>query len=226
MTWVDLSSAFTYGSKLTSTQMQNLRDNIAALAAGDSGAPTISIDSATDMTATESEIEDVCSGIFGTMKCVETASLSGAGSITLSELNAPGTYRLIGRLVNSDTTSNPWFIRINGDTGANYRYVLTYRSDDSSIGGYGVDDAATSWLIGTAMDDLDGAHFDFTITTKPGDNTIVFISGFFVGFNYLGSTFVKEEVGGMYDGASIITSLLIDSTAGDFTGNVYLFKVE
>jgi hypothetical protein len=28
MTWVDLSAAFAYGSQLTSTQMQNLRDNV------------------------------------------------------------------------------------------------------------------------------------------------------------------------------------------------------
>ena len=41
MTWVDQSSAFGYGSVLTSTQMQNLRDNLAAFAAGDSGAPQI-----------------------------------------------------------------------------------------------------------------------------------------------------------------------------------------
>lgn len=41
MTWVNLSGAFGYGTKLTSTQQQNLRDNIAAMAAGDSGAPSI-----------------------------------------------------------------------------------------------------------------------------------------------------------------------------------------
>jgi len=41
MTWVDLSSAFAYGSSPTSTQLQNLRDNLAALAAADSGAPQI-----------------------------------------------------------------------------------------------------------------------------------------------------------------------------------------
>lgn len=42
MTWVDLSSAFGYGTTLTSTQMQNLRDNTTAAFAGDSGAPTLS----------------------------------------------------------------------------------------------------------------------------------------------------------------------------------------
>jgi len=41
MTWVDLSAVFGYGTKLTSTQMQNLRDNIAAAFAKDSGAPEL-----------------------------------------------------------------------------------------------------------------------------------------------------------------------------------------
>lgn len=41
MAWTDLSSAFTYGSKLTSAQMQGLRDNVSAVPNGDSGAPKI-----------------------------------------------------------------------------------------------------------------------------------------------------------------------------------------
>ena len=41
MAWTDLSAAFGYGTKLTSAQMQQLRDNITALANGDSGAPPI-----------------------------------------------------------------------------------------------------------------------------------------------------------------------------------------
>lgn len=41
MAWTDLSAAFAYGSKLTSAQMQNLRDNIAAAFAGDTGAPRL-----------------------------------------------------------------------------------------------------------------------------------------------------------------------------------------
>ena len=41
MAWVDLSGAFGYGTKLTSTQMQNLRDNLTALANGDGGSPKI-----------------------------------------------------------------------------------------------------------------------------------------------------------------------------------------
>lgn len=41
MAWTDLSAGFGYGTQLTSTQMQNLRDNIAAAFAQDSGAPTL-----------------------------------------------------------------------------------------------------------------------------------------------------------------------------------------
>ena len=41
MAWVDLAAAFAFGTKLTSAQMQNLRDNLTALANGDSGAPPI-----------------------------------------------------------------------------------------------------------------------------------------------------------------------------------------
>lgn len=44
--WTDLSSAFAYGTKLTSAQMQQLRDNITALAEGASGAPSIQYASA------------------------------------------------------------------------------------------------------------------------------------------------------------------------------------
>lgn len=50
MAWTDLSGAFGFGTKLTSAQMQQLRDNITALANGDSGAPRIvnaAVDSAT-----------------------------------------------------------------------------------------------------------------------------------------------------------------------------------
>ncbi|MHC4791475.1 MAG: hypothetical protein ACYS8Y_08595 [Planctomycetota bacterium] len=40
-TWTDLSAAFGYGTKLTSANQQQLRDNITALAEGASGAPEI-----------------------------------------------------------------------------------------------------------------------------------------------------------------------------------------
>jgi hypothetical protein len=44
MAYVDQSSAFGFGTKLTSTQMQNLRDNLDAAFAKDSGAPVLAND--------------------------------------------------------------------------------------------------------------------------------------------------------------------------------------
>jgi len=67
MAWVDQSSAFGYGTKLTSTQMQNLRDNLLAAFAQDSGSPALSglvaaIDRAALKTDTEEETGDLVSG--------------------------------------------------------------------------------------------------------------------------------------------------------------------
>jgi len=41
MTWVDLSASFQYGTKLTSANQQQLRDNVTALAYQDNGSPLI-----------------------------------------------------------------------------------------------------------------------------------------------------------------------------------------
>lgn len=41
MTWVDQSSLFGFGAVLTSTQVQNMRDNLTAVANRDSGAPLV-----------------------------------------------------------------------------------------------------------------------------------------------------------------------------------------
>jgi len=44
MTWTDLSAAFGYGTKLTSANMQQLRDNVSAVPNKDSGAPQLATD--------------------------------------------------------------------------------------------------------------------------------------------------------------------------------------
>ena len=55
MAWVNLSGAFGYGTILTSTQMQNLRDNIAAAFAKDGGAPVLANDYVLQAMITEGE---------------------------------------------------------------------------------------------------------------------------------------------------------------------------
>lgn len=88
MTWVDLSAAFAYGSQLTSTQMQNLRDNIAAMAAGDAGAPEIETAGIADNAINAAKI---AAGAVGTSEIatngVDTAEIA-AGAVDTTELAA------------------------------------------------------------------------------------------------------------------------------------------
>jgi len=90
MAWVDLSGAFTYGSTLTSTQMQNLRDNLAAAFAKDSGAPTL------DDFYVESSMIGSCQ--IGAAH-IDSYSITG---------NRIGTFAIINRCmaINSVTSSN------------------------------------------------------------------------------------------------------------------------
>lgn len=83
MAWTDLSAAFAYGSKLTSAQMQNLRDNIAALAAGDSGAPRIVNSAITSGTITGNRLA---------YNAGQVNSVGGAGNYHYECLGADGTW--------------------------------------------------------------------------------------------------------------------------------------
>jgi len=87
--WTDLSASFAYGTKLTSTQMQQLRDNITAVAEGASGAPDIleeAIEAA--LTATFAEINTACDGSFARNNHIHAniaifagTGLSGGGAL-------------------------------------------------------------------------------------------------------------------------------------------------
>lgn len=84
MTWVDLSSAFSYGSKLTSTQMQQLRDNITALANGDSGAPEIQTAALNNSAVTTAKINnDAITNEKINDGAVDTAELASAAVTTV-----------------------------------------------------------------------------------------------------------------------------------------------
>lgn len=94
MTWVDLSASFSYGSQLTSTQMQNLRDNITALANGDAGAPEVQTAALADNCVTNAklsisaidtpEIADdaVTEAKLGPSSTDQTALKTSTGSVT------------------------------------------------------------------------------------------------------------------------------------------------
>ena len=81
MTWVDLSGAFSYGSKLTSTQMQNLRDNIQAAFDKDSGAPVLANGYIVEAMYGASSVDrDALKQTIGST----SGSLSNGGSVDIS----------------------------------------------------------------------------------------------------------------------------------------------
>lgn len=82
MTWVDLSAGFAYGTKLTSTQMQQLRDNIAAAFAKDSGAPQLADDYVVAAMFANAGIDSAAKFVAG----VVDQSAVGASAIGQGEL--------------------------------------------------------------------------------------------------------------------------------------------
>jgi hypothetical protein len=95
MTWVNLGASFSYGATLTSTQMQNLRDNIAAMANGDSGAPLVQEAAIATGAVTENKIG---SGAVTSGKLGSGAALAniGAGGLTSGYLGSGAALANIG----------------------------------------------------------------------------------------------------------------------------------
>jgi hypothetical protein len=86
MTWTDLSGAFGYGTKLTSAQMQNLRDNVTALANGDSGAPRIQNEAIGSHEISWQRLAAGSAGIVG------KAQLQTVGGLYYEVLGADGVW--------------------------------------------------------------------------------------------------------------------------------------
>lgn len=130
MAWTNLSAAFGYGTKLTSSQMQQLRDNITALAQGATGAPeitatydganlkalsvsgakvaanAITADKIADGEVGQSEIADssVGQGELKTSTGSVTLALSGTASASLETLPG-GAYGFYPRIAVADALS-------------------------------------------------------------------------------------------------------------------------
>lgn len=93
MSYVDQSSDFGYGTQLTSTQMQNLRDNLAAAFAQDSGAPEFTGAAAIDQTNLKTDTEE------------ETVDLATA-TITHFTFSSVGQYGFYPQIKAEASTNN------------------------------------------------------------------------------------------------------------------------
>ncbi|MHA2277528.1 MAG: hypothetical protein ACXAC2_17250 [Candidatus Kariarchaeaceae archaeon] len=132
MAWVDLSGAFGFGTKLTSAQQQNLRDNIAAAFNKDSGAPVLANDYiVAAMLATDSVTADaIVTGGVGQSEIGASAVGQGELKTTTGEVSTAatranltlpgGTYGFYPQVKMSTTSSAAWFANIihqSGDVG-------------------------------------------------------------------------------------------------------------
>lgn len=104
MAYVDQSSAFGYGTQLTSTQMQNLRDNLAAAFAQDSGAPEFTGTAVIDQTNLKTDTEE------------ETAS-QGDNSWGLYKFSSVGQYGFYPQVKFAAGASGPVEVQIYYQTG-------------------------------------------------------------------------------------------------------------
>jgi hypothetical protein len=138
--WTDLSAAFAYGTKLTSQQMQQLRDNITALAEGASGAPSVEFASLGDFeTAGGNGYYNTDHDLGG--KALTTQATSWETQ-TEFRIVLQGTYRFYwGYRCERDNDTAYFRILKNGvveigpvaDTGTSGGDPHHYRTDDLSL---------------------------------------------------------------------------------------------
>lgn len=147
MTWVDLSGAFSYGTKLTSTQMQNLRDNITAAFNKDSGAPTLANDYIVNaMMANDSVGEDeyIAGSVDRTALKTNSAGVQSGSLAVDTEINVSmqdycfaastwkdsgeiGVLRLMPYSFSSDPSNTTARLRIRNEAGATTDYSVRWR---------------------------------------------------------------------------------------------------
>ena len=125
MTWVDLSGAFGYGTKLTSAQMQQLRDNIAAAFAKDSGAPQLAADYVVASMLADAGIDSAAKFVAG----VVDQSAIGASAVGQGELKTTTS----ATSVNLSTTSILYTASVGGGSYAFGYYVTQANSGASDV---------------------------------------------------------------------------------------------
>jgi len=107
MGWTDLAAAFGYGTKLTSQQMQQLRDNIEAGLLGDTGSPDREAAGSTNYFST---------GILGGAALGPTNSASYISVLSVT-FPAPGEYRFYTQYFLDNGAGTAYFLILkNGAT--------------------------------------------------------------------------------------------------------------
>jgi hypothetical protein len=130
-TWTDLSAAFAYGTKLTSQQQQQLRDNIQAGLEGASGSP---------LAETAGDNDYFSSGDFGDN--IKSTGLQTWQTLVSLRVVTGGTFRFYwGYRCDTDNETGYFRIQVDGvtelgpfsDTGTSGSDPYHYRTDDITL---------------------------------------------------------------------------------------------
>lgn len=173
MTWVDLSSSFAYGTKLTSANMQQLRDNIAAAFAKDPGSPELAADyiqtaMLADSQVTLNKLSTDSIGIDNLQHGTLMLPLSGgSGSSNSAAYAAVITYTERVYI-----PTNATFVTMTCQVQATTPYTAYARFSIGSSHSSGVSTASTSYVwLSTATLDVSalGGWYVLTVDTYPSN---------------------------------------------------------
>jgi hypothetical protein len=147
-------------------------------------------------------------------------ALTGAASITVN-VASKDHYVLFVPGASSANASSVFTLRINGDTGGNYRYQglqLTNNATPARVQQIG----ASSLAIGT-MGNSASADVKFTVFVNGGAGSGIKSLNTFSGGD-TGTTDVAYSIGGSWDNAAAITSFTLISSTGNFdSGTLFIY---
>lgn len=144
MPWVDLSSAFAFGSKLTSQQQQQLRDNIKAAFDGDANAPPL----LTHPIWSNSEAAAHSNG---------TQSYNDYSITVFRKKAGMETVRLYARIRRSTSTQCQCRLRIGGNTSS---------QGQTTSGSYVMVDCGSIDISGLSND----TNYEMAVQIRKGDS--------------------------------------------------------
>jgi hypothetical protein len=156
-------------------------------------------------------------------------ALSGS-SITISSISQDyiNLYLVIKDVKFS--ANNIFNLRLNGDTGNNYKYIAFKVGQDNTTFAFaeaGVSRIKLAQDQGAPSGDINGGQYQITIPryTDTSAATPVFGSVYYVRTS--GTDYESFQIAGVYDNSAAITSLTLAPAAGTFSsGTAYLYGVK
>jgi len=160
--------------------------------------------------------------LVNSWQIVGSVSPSGATSITFNNLSPNKQYAIEYNL-SQNTIAGDLYLRFNNDSGNNYWWVISLATHN---GGYGAVGNATSY-IRVVRDTMAGFPLlgFFRFSAVPTNPSAVFLHGESSHWRWDGYLEINIA-GGRYAGSSNLSSITIETSAGNFTGKVYLLELK